>query len=397
MASRHGRGEGTIFKRSDGRWEATIDLGWRPNGGRHRKSFYGQTRAEAASKLREAQAAVDRGQPLLDARVTVGDFLGRWLGEVVKPRRSFGHWRNCEQYVRLHILPELGRVTLAKLSAADVEGLVNATRAKGLSDDSVRLVHATLRAALTVAKRWGLVHDNVATLTEPVSVRREEVTPFAEDEVGRLLEVARDDPLGAYVTVAVALGLRPGEARALKWEDIQLDGAYPSLRVRRAFRRAPGGEALGEPKTPKSRRTIALPEQCVAALRARRSLQLQDRLRAGQAWEEQGFVFTSSVGGPLSSHTVSRWFARLCRSAGVAPGHRLYDCRHTAATLLLGQGVHPRVVMDVLGHSTFRLTMDTYSHVMPAVLREAAEATEAALRRSMAAANQLRLDAAPPA
>jgi hypothetical protein len=163
----------------------------------------------------------------------------------VKPRRSFGHWRNCEQYVRLHIRPEIGRVALAKLNAADVERLVNATREKGLSDDTVRLVHATLRAALTVAKRRGLVHDNVATLTEPISVRREEVTPFAEDKVGRLLEAARDEPLGAYVTVALALGLRPGEARALMWEDIQLDGAYPCLRVRRAFRRAAGGEELG--------------------------------------------------------------------------------------------------------------------------------------------------------
>lgn len=250
----------------------------------------------------------------------------------------------------------------------------------------MRLVHATLRAALTVARRWGLVHDNVATLTELVSVRRREAIPFAEEEVGRLLAASNGDPLGAYVTVALALGLRPGEARALQWNDIDLDGAYPSLRVRRAFRRAPGGEMLGEPKTVRSKRTIALPEQCVWALRAHRKAQLEVRVRAGEAWEEAGFVFTGPAGRPLSAHTVTRWFARLCTSAGVDVPHRLYDCRHTAATLLLGQGVHPRVVMDLLGHSTFRLTMDTYSHVLPAVLREAAEATDAALRRSMAAA-----------
>ncbi len=323
---------------------------------------------------------------MLDARISVAEFLDRWLTDVVKPRRSYGHWRNCETYVRLHIKPAVGRTTLAKLSAADVERLINETRAKGVADDTVRLVHATLRAALTVARRWGLVHDNVATLTEPVSVRKQEVVPFTEEEVGRLLEASRRDPLGAYVTVALALGLRPGEARALKWDDIDLEGQYPSLRIRRAFRRAPGGEDLGEPKTPRSRRTIALPEQCVSALRARRTAQLHDRLRAGQAWEEMGFVFTGPAGRPLSPHTVTRWFAKLCSSADVVAVHRLYDCRHTAATLLLGQGVHPRVVMDVLGHPTFRLTMDTYSHVMPAALRDAAKATERALRQSHAAA-----------
>lgn len=385
VATRHGRGEGTIRKRPDGRWEAKIDLGYR-DGKRVRRSFYGGTRAEVAAKLRTAKNAVENGQPLLDGRLTLGDFMDRWLAEVVKPRRSFGHWRNCETYTRLHIKPVLGRVTLARLNAADVEKLVNATRAKGLSDDTVRLVHATLRAALTVARRWGLTHDNVATLVEPISVRREEVLPFSEEEVGRLLTAAHDDPKGAYVTVALALGLRPGEARALKWEDVDLDGEYPSLRVRRAFRRAPGGEAIGEPKTARSKRTIALPEQCVSALRARRSAQLRERLKVGADWEETGFVFTGAGGQPLSSHTVTRWFAALCSAAGIGVPHRLYDCRHTAATLLLGQGVHPRVVMDVLGHSTFRLTMDTYSHVMPAAMREAAEATEAALRRSIAAA-----------
>jgi integrase len=387
MPRRNGRGEGAIGKRADGRWEAKLDLGWAADGKRLRKCFYGKTRAEAVAKLRKAQATLEKGQPLLDGRLTVADFLDRWLSEVVKPRRSHGHWRNCEAYVRLHIKPVIGKMTLSKLNASDVEAMINATRAKGVAPDTVRLVHATLRAALTVARRWGLVHENVATLTEPISVTRGEVAPLTEAEVGRLLSAAQNDPLGAYVTVAIALGLRPGEARALTWDDVDLDSDHPVLRVRRAFRRAPGGEALGEPKTARSRRTIALPEQCVAALRAHRAAQLKERLRAETEWETGNFVFTNSVGRPLSAHTVARWFRRLCATAGVTTPHRLYDCRHTAATLLLGQGVHPRVVMEVLGHSTFRLTMDTYTHVLPVTMREAAEATEAALRRSMAAAD----------
>lgn len=330
------------------------------------------------------QRALAEGQPALDERARVDKFLDRWLLEIVKPRRTYGHWRNCESHIRRHIDPVIGRIPLAKLTAADIERLINTTRAKGVADDTVRLVHATLRAALTVAKRWGLVHDNVAMLVEPISVRRAEIRPFSDDEVGRLLSQARGDRLGAFVMVALALGLRPAEARALSWDDVDLDGPDPCVRVQRAFRRAPGGESIGPPKTDRSRRTIALPLQCVTALRTRRTAQLEERLRAGSEWHDSGLVFTGEMGHPLSSSALSRWFTKLSERAGIT-GHRLYDCRHTAATLLLAQGVHPRVAMEVLGHSTFRLTMDTYSHVWPATMREAADATERALGRISAA------------
>jgi integrase len=261
---------------------------------------------------------------------------------------------------------------------------LNGLRAKSYSDDTVRLVHATLRAALTVARRWRMVRENVATLVEPVGVRRIEVQPFSEEEVGRLLEAARADRLGAYLTVALALGLRPGEARALRWDDIDLDGPYPSVRIRSAFRRSAGGEGLAEPKA-RSRRTVALPEECSSMLREHQGRQDRERLAAGEDWQDGGFVFTTAIGQPLSESLVSRWFTRLRSDVGIDHG-RLYDCRHTAASLLLAQGVHPRVIMDVLGHSTFRLTMDTYAHVLPATLREAASAMDAALAGASKAA-----------
>jgi len=376
---RRGRGEGGVRKRADGRWEAIIDLGW-SGGQRRRKSVYGRTRNEVVGKLRRLQNDIDLGRPVMDERVRLESFLATWLTEVVLPRRSHGHWRNCDSHVRLHITPAIGRVPLTRLTGADVEHLVNEVRAKGLSDNTVRLVHATIRAALGVAKRWGLVHDNVATLVEPVKVEREEVVPFDDEEVGRLLDAAAEDRMGAYLKVALALALRPGEGRALKWEDLDLDGPQPALRVHRAFSRSDNGEQLGPPKTARSRRTIALPKQLVPNLREHHRRQLEERLVAGPAWEELGFVFTNHVGAPLTESTLARWFARLCDRANV-PRHRIYDCRHTAASLLLAQGIHPRVLMEVLGHSTFRLTMDTYSHVMPAAMRDAADAMDAALTR----------------
>jgi hypothetical protein len=149
----------------------------------------------------------------------------------------------------------------------------------------------------------------------------------------------------------------------LRWPDIDLDGAFPCLRVRSALRRFPGGEALAEPKA-RSKRTVTLPEECSSALRDHKRRQDRERLLAGEDWQEVGFVFTTGTGLPVSENTVSRWFTRLRSHARIEHG-RLYDCRHTAASLLLAQGVHPRVIMDVLGHSTFRLTMDTYAQSCP--------------------------------
>jgi integrase len=345
------------------------------NGKRRKKYVYGPTRTEAAKRLQAVQGAIASGRPLVDERTRVGDFLDLWLKDVIKPHRSYGHWRNCDAHVRVHIKPALGAVPLVKLTAADVQRLLNEVRSQGRADDTVRLVHASLRAALGVAKRWGLVYDNVATLVEPLQIRRAETVPFTEDQVSRLLAVASQERLGAFLTVALALGLRPGEARGLRWEDVELDGATPCLRVRRAFSRSKGGQELGEPKTPRSRRTIPLPQPCIRALRAHRIQQTEERLRIGPAWEDTGLVFTTEKGAPLTEKTLSRWFRRMMEDAEIT-GHRLYDCRHTAASFLLAQGVHPRVLMEILGHSTYRLTMDTYAHVMPAGLREAADAMD---------------------
>jgi integrase len=161
-----------------------------------------------------------------------------------------------------------------------------------------------------------------------------------------------------------------------RWVDLDLDAAPPVVRVRQSLKKGPGGRLVfGEPKTSRSRRTIPLPKVCVAALREHRRRQLEERLRSGPRWQEFGLVFTTHIGTPLDETNAAKHFGRLQEAAGV-PRHRLYDTRHTAATLLLLQGVAPRVVMEVLGHSTYQLTMDTYSHVMPTLLQGAADAMD---------------------
>ncbi len=373
---RRGRGEGSIYRRADGRWAGVVSLD--EGGGRRRKTVYGATRKEVAAKLAELQGRVARGAPVVNERTMLAPFLDEWLA-MVKSNREHATWAGYEQRVRLHIVPTLGKRPLAKLTPADVQRLLDAKRGSGLSPRSVQYIHATLRAALGVAERWGLVVRNVAELVEPVTVRRRQVEPFSPEEVHRLLTACADDRLGALFTVALAVGLRPGEALGLSWTDVDLDGPSPCLHVRRALKvGADGRLVLGEPKTSRSRRTIPLPKACVVALRDHRRRQREERLAAGPRWQEHGLVFTTTVGTPVDVPAASHRFAVLQERAGV-PRRRLYDARHTAASLLLAQGVSARVVMDVLGHSTYQLTMDTYSHVMPVLLRDAADAMDRAL------------------
>jgi integrase len=201
-----------------------------------------------------------------------------------------------------------------------------------------------------VALRWGVIARNVATLVDPVSVDRPPVAPFQPEEVQALLTAAAEE--------------------RLKWADVDL--VEGTVRVRRVLERHGGEWSFKEPKSRTSRRTIPLPLVCVDQLVAHRHRQLFER-RSAEIWEDNDLVFCTQTGTPLDRSEMSRRFTRLQQAAGVGH-HRLYDCRHTAASFLLAQGVSPRVVMEVLGHSSFALTMDTYTHVLPALMRDAADA-----------------------
>lgn len=371
---RRAYGEGLIHKRGDGRWEARFDTG-AIGGRRQRQSVYGESKAEVAAKLREAQRRLDRGLPLLDERTTVGQFLARWLTEVVEPSRSRNTFNGYSVNVHRHLVPLVGSRRLVKLTPADVQAVLNIKQAEGLAPRTVQYIHATLRAALGVAMRWGLVERNVATLTEPIRLIRTPVIPFSLDEVKRLLKASAEDQLAAFWTVAVAIGLRPSEALALRWSDVDLDARR--VFVRNTLEWRTGSWSLKQPKSRTSRRIISLPKVCAEALRAHRVRQSEARL-AAEEWDDQDFVFTTDTGVPLSRWQINYRFDRLQERAGVRH-HRLYDCRHTAASLLLAQGVAPRVVMEILGHSSYSLTMDTYTHVLPTLLSDAADAMDRTL------------------
>lgn len=402
MANRRGQREGSIFKRSDGRWAAVLNVGWR-DGKRHRKYFYGATRGEVQKELTAALRAQHQGLPVAPERQTVRQFLTTWLSECVRPSVRPRTFVSYSQLVRVHVAPGLGHIVLSKLSPQDVQAFLNtklkarrgnvskrkpnnpdersaeAQDATTLSPRTVQYLHAVLRRALGQALKWGLVARNVATLVNPPQVRRLEVQPLSPGEARQLLDAIDGDRLAALYSVALALGLRQGEALGVRWQDVDLDAG--TLTVRKTMQRVYGKLELVDPKTTKSHRTVALPDVAVAALQSHRVRQLEERLLAGSRWQESGLVFATAIGTPLDGRNVTRHFQKLLKDAGL-PRQRFHDLRHTCASLLLSQGVHPRVVMETLGHSQFKLTMDTYSHVIPELQREAAGRIDEILERA---------------
>lgn len=367
--------EGTIRHRDDGRWEAVLHLGY-VGGKRSRKSLYGKTRHEVQQKLVVAQRDLQRGIAPTDDRLTTGTFLDGWLEDVAKVTVRPRTYVSYEQTVRLHLKPTLGRIVLSRLRPQQLQALMNAKLASGLSPRSVGIIHAVLRAALNQAVQWDMVPRNVATLVQSPRAPRAEITPLSPEQARCFLDAVKGDRLEALYSVGLALGLRQGEILGLCWSDVDLDAG--TVRVAHALQRVRGRLELVEPKSLSSRRTIPLPATVARALRAHRSRQLEERLAAGARWHDSDLVFTTALGTPLDSRNVTKRFQAALKRAGL-PRLRFHDLRHTAASLMLAQGVSARVVMETLGHSQISLTMNTYSHVVPALQREAADRMEAIL------------------
>jgi integrase len=372
---KRGQGEGTIYKRKDGRWAAVINLGYL-NGKLRRKTFYGDTREVVKDKLIAALRDQQQGLPIGIERQTVKQFLERWLSDCAKPSVRPKTFVSYSQLVRIHIIPELGRIQIAKLSPQQVQAFMNGRLSKGLSPRTVQYLRAVLRRALGQALKWGLVARNVATLVDSPRVERPEIKPMHQPEAKVFLEAIQGDRLEALFSVALAMGLRQGEALALRWSDIDWDARL--MRVRFTLQRINKKLELAELKTKNSRRDLPLIETIIAGLRMHRSRQLQEKMLAGSRWQETGFVFTTTIGTPLDARNVVRKYHALLKKAGLSL-HRFHDLRHSCASLLLAKGVPLKTVSDILGHSQLSITADFYAHVIPEMRREAMRVMDSVL------------------
>jgi integrase len=370
MPKRCGRGEGSITQLADGCWQARVDLGW-VDGKRKRKAIYGETRAEVAGKLIKALSDHQGGLPLPNERLTVEAYLRQWLDDCAKPTVRVSTYENYERKLRLHVFPTLGRASLAKLGPRELSGLYAKLLSRGLSPSTVQYVHAVLHRALDQALRWSLIPRIPAELVDAPRAGHHEVTVLSREQVSALLAVAAGDRLEALYILAVTGGLRLGELLGLRWSDLEWDAGI--LQVRRSLTRTKqNGLTFSEPKTQKGRRSVTLPSIAVEALRRHKARQNAEKMKVRDVWDEGDLLFPNEIGRPIErQNRVGRSFKVLLTKAGL-PHIRFHDLRHTAATLLLQLGEHPKVVQERIGHATIGVTMDIYSHVMPDLQRDAA-------------------------
>ena len=335
-------------------------------------SFLTRTRSAVHDRLRGALGPDKAGLPAKGTELTVGDFLESWLTEVarvtVRPRTYVSY----RYVVGFHLIPALGDHPLAGLSPADVQAFLNAKAASGLSPRTVGYLRGVLRGALGHAERTDLVTRNVARLARPPRIPRRRVSPLSVEQVRTFVAAIAGDRLEALYLVALGVGLRQGEILGLRWSDVDL--AAGTLTVRHALARIDGRLVLVEPKSATSRRVVPLPAFVRDALVEHRLRQAAEPLPLRPVPPDPfaDLVFVTSHGTPLDGITITRRFQRILADAGL-PHQRFHDLRHACASLLLAQGVPARVVMETLGHSEISLTLNTYSHVMPSVGREAAE------------------------
>jgi integrase len=373
---KRGNGEGSISRRNSGGWCAQYTV--YTSEGRKRRTLYGKTRQEVATKLSKALADREGGLTFDAGTTTVGEYLARWLSHSVQDTVSQKTYERYESIVRVHLSQALGRIRLKALTPGHVRGLYREKLDAGLAPRSVLHIHRTLSKALKQATDDGLIPRNAAASVKPPRPRSEEIQPLSRDQVRTFLHTVRGDRMEALYVLAITAGLRQGELLALKWEDVDLEGTNPTLEVRRSLSETRGRRSFVSPKSGHGRH-LRLSRRAVSALRAHRKRQLEERVRKAGLWEDNGLVFPSEVGTPMSGRNLYRAFKIRVKRASLPQTLRFHDLRHTCATLLLRQGVNPKFVQDLLGHADISLTLNTYSHVLPDMGDAAAGGMDAAL------------------
>jgi len=371
---------GTVIKRGKS-WAVVVEVGRDPNTGKRVRKWHSgyRTKRDAERARIEILSRLDHGTYVSPDRRTVGSYLeGDWL-PAVKARLKASTWDSYSRNIRLHISPELGPIPLQALTATRLNefyaSLISEGRRDGnggLAPKTVRYLHGIIRKALADAARWNLLQRNVADQADPPTIRSTapEMKTWTADELAQFLDFVSDDQLYAAWVVAATAGLRRGEVLGLRWIDIDLNASR--LSVQQTLVSVAYETRFSVPKTARSRRSVSLDATTVAALRAHRKRQLEERMSWGQAYRDSGLVVTREDGTLVHPDRFTQMFDKHVKDAGL-PRIRLHDLRHTHATLALGAGVHPKVVSERLGHATVAFTLDVYSHAVPALQEEAAD------------------------
>lgn len=369
---------GQIVKRGERSYTVRIFTGRDENGKRRyvNKQIRG-TRKEAEKYLNAALRDKDLGIFVEPASITLNAYIKKWLEAAARPRVSR---RTADGYAALlerYISEPLGKLRLDRLQPLNIQQVYGEMQARGLSARVVRHTHSALHNALKQAVKWNMIARNPTAFVELPKVPHKERRVLSQDDAVEFLKASDVMPHGLIFEFALLTGMRPEEYLALQWPDIDFERGTAA--VRRALVRHKKSWSFEEPKTARSRRTVTLPASLLKKLGAHKRQQAEARLKLGATWQAHDLVFCGELGTPHSIPNLTYRYFRPILTKAKLPRIRLYDLRHSCATLLLIAEENPKVVSERLGHSTIVLTMDTYSHVLPTMQQKATEKLETML------------------
>ena len=370
---------GQIIARGDRRWLIRVYLGrdYETNKRNyHNRTIHGSMR-EAQTYLTRKLRERDPGRDLEGAKITLNEYLDRWLETAVRARVRPKTFQDYQGMLHRYVRPILGNRILAGMRPLDLQTMYQQMTERGLSARTVRYAHVVVKSAMQQAVRWRLLLENPADGLRVPQQPRNEMRALSVDQARTLLKAAEGTKYGPVVAIALTSGMRPSEYLGLKWKDI--DWARQTVSVVRSIRRLNGKWCFSDTKRSRSRRPIKLQSWIVALLR-----DLQTKTSAQDLDPEApDLVFRTESGQPINADHLAKHFRSILDLAGL-PRIRLYDLPHSAATIALAPGVSPKVVSEQLGHASTAFTLDTYAHVLPHMQDEAAARVEATLFRQTA-------------
>jgi integrase len=364
---------GQIIARGDRRWLIRVYLGRDHDTNKrnyHNRTIHGTVR-EAQAYLTRKLRERDLGRDLEGAKISLNEYLDRWLEAAVRPRVRAKTFQDYQGILRRYVRPILGERVLAGMRPLDLQTMYQQMSERGLSARTVRYAHVVVKSAMQQAVRWRLLPENPDGVKVPQQARNE-MRALTVDQARTLVKAAQGTKYGPVLSVALTTGMRPSEYLGLKWNDI--DWARQTLSIVRSIRRLNGKWCFSDTKRSRSRRPIKLQSWIVALLR-----DLQTKASAHDlSPEARDLIFRTPSGQPISADYLAKCFRSTLDRAGL-PRIRLYDLRHSAATIALAAGVSPKVVSEQLGHASTAFTLDTYAHVLPHMQDEAVARVEAML------------------
>lgn len=366
---------GHIKKRGKNSYSIKVSLGKDGATGKYKQQWVSVkgTKKDAEKRLAELLNQLDNGMFVKPSKVTLAEYLTTWLYDYCQHNLAPS---TTELYTHMakHIIPTIGNIPLTELKPSHLQRLYADKLTSGLSGRTVQLIHVTLHKSLKNAVKTGLLAHNVAESVETPKSHRKPIHAMSESDMHLFLEFAKDTEYYSLFYLALFTGMRRGELLALRWSDIDLDLCQLSVTRNLQYLNTgtPGNRIrIGECKTTKSKRLIALSPSTVGKLREHKAKQAELRQAIGIPVTEDSLVFSHYDGSPLLPSSVTHAWIKLARRCGLT-GIRLHDTRHTHASLMLKQGIHPKIVQERLGHSSIQITLDTYSHVAPGLQQAAA-------------------------